>query len=63
MEKLNIDEAWSKYVKIEYIDGWASYDCKKGLWGCSGPDGPDLLQTAKHYFWQYFEDGEYFTMK
>ena len=35
-EKTVIDEAFKKYVEEKHIDGWASYDCKKGLWGACG---------------------------
>lgn len=34
-------------------------DCKLGLWGASGPDPESVEREARHYWIQYFSDGEY----
>ena len=36
-----------------------SVNCKKGLFGVSGPTKEQAMKEARHYFVQYFEDGEY----
>lgn len=35
------------------------YKCKKGLFSVYSPDKETALDEARHYFNQYFEDGEY----
>ena len=40
-------------------DGTYNIDCKKGLWGVSGAIYPQVMNEAKHYFQQYYSDGEY----
>ena len=36
-----------------------SIDCPKGLWGVTSENYSEAEQEARHYFWQYMEDGEY----
>ena len=36
-----------------------SIDCKRTLWGVSGPNLSQVLDEALRYFEQYDEDGEY----
>jgi len=38
---------------------WVTVRCKKGLWSVTAPDRDTALIEARHYFWQYFADGEY----
>ena len=33
--------------------------CKKGLWSVDAPTKEDALREARHYFAQYYQDGEY----
>ncbi len=33
--------------------------CRKGLWSVGGPDKLAVLDSAMHYFIQYYHDGEY----
>jgi len=33
--------------------------CKLGLWGCYGFDKGQLEAEARHYWIQYYQDGEY----
>lgn len=35
--------------------------CKRGLWSCEGPDHDEVERQARHYFLQYYQDGEYET--
>ena len=39
--------------------GQHTVDCKKGLFGVSAPTKEEAMKEARHYFIQYFEDGEY----
>lgn len=34
-------------------------ECKIGLWSVSGADVDRVINEAKHYFIQYYYDGEY----
>jgi len=36
-----------------------SIACKKGLWSVDAPTLEDAEREAKHYFQQYYHDGEY----
>ena len=56
---MDIDEAFKKYTKHKEIAGQHKISCVKGLWSVSGPTRASVDKEAKHYFWQYFEDGEY----
>lgn len=56
---MNIDEAYSKYTKHTQLDGRYQIECVKGLFGVDAPTKEQAENEAKHYFWQYFEDGEY----
>lgn len=40
-------------------EGRHEVDCKKGLFGVSAPTKEQAMKEARHYFVQYFEDGEY----
>lgn len=35
------------------------YGCPKGLWEVSSPDRKVAEREARHYFIQYYNDGEY----
>jgi len=36
-----------------------SIDCKLGLWGVVSHDKDSLERNARHYWIQYYRDGEY----
>lgn len=60
---MNINEAFEKFVevnKLHYGDN-VRYEarCTKGLFSVDAPSPNEALREAKHYFRQYFEDGEY----
>jgi hypothetical protein len=40
-------------------DGRHEVDCNKGLFGVSAATKEQAMKEARHYFLQYFEDGEY----
>lgn len=39
--------------------GLLEIDCKLGLWSVSGADAERVENEARHYWIQYFQDGEY----
>lgn len=53
------DKAFNKNTTLTKNKGQWHCDCKKGLWGVSGPTKDKVKAEAKHYFAQYLEDGEY----
>lgn len=42
--------------------GW-DISCNKGLWGVSCKSKKACMREARHYFIQYFSDGEYNTLQ
>lgn len=34
-------------------------ECRKGLWAVDAPTLVQAEREARHYFWQYYADGEY----
>ena len=56
---MDIDEAYEKFTKHKKTKHGYQIDCVKGLWGVTAPTKKEAEREAKHYFWQYFEDGEY----
>jgi len=43
-------------------DGTVQIHCKLGLWGVSGRNRKQVEREAMHYWFQYYEDGEYSTL-
>ena len=39
--------------------GYTIIDCKRGLWGVCAPTLKQAMDEARHYFVQYYADGEY----
>lgn len=57
MDKIYADfHKWVKFKKTKY--GWEA-NCKKGLFGVTAPTKEIAENEAKHYFIQYWADGEY----
>lgn len=40
-------------------DGSMEVNCKRGLWGVFGSNKDRVEREAKHYWAQYYRDGEY----
>lgn len=40
-------------------NGRQIYECPKGLWSVSSPERAVAEREARHYFQQYYSDGEY----
>lgn len=55
-----IAKEFEKYVKHKKAkDGFHEYNCVKGLFGVSSKTKEIAEQEARHYFIQYYADGEY----
>lgn len=57
----NIDEAYDKFTKHKKTKHGYEISCTKGLWGITAATKEQAEREAKHYFVQYFSDGEYNT--
>ena len=56
---MDIHEAFKKYTKTKKTATGYEVKCAKGLWGVHAPTEAEAMNEARHYFRQYFEDGEY----
>lgn len=56
---MTADEAFVKFTTYKKTKMFHSVKCNKGLWQVSAPKKEVAIAEAKHYFIQYFEDGEY----
>ena len=55
----DMDAAYRKWTVRGKTKHGYSIRCKKGLWAVAGPTKEIAERDAKHYFAQYFCDGEY----
>ncbi len=53
------DELFNKCVRRKSRDGRHEIRCRLGLFGVEGPDREAVEREARHYWIQYFQDGEY----
>ena len=56
---MDIDEAFKKFTRYRFVRGTHKVECVKGLWSVEAPTKEQSMKEARHYFWQYFDDGEY----
>jgi hypothetical protein len=54
-----IDDVYKKWTVITKTRTGYSVQCKKGLWSVDAPSLEKAEHEARHYFIQYFSDGEY----
>lgn len=55
-----IDDCFIKNTETKMMkNGRVEIHCKRGLWGVDAPTYAEAMHEAKHYFIQYYEDGEY----
>ena len=55
-----IEELFSLHTETKLMrNGRVEIHCKRGFWGVSAASEDEAMREAKHYFVQYFEDGEY----
>lgn len=56
---MNANETFEKITKRRQSRAGYRIDCRLGLWGVCAPTKEQAEREARHYFIQYFEDGEY----
>ena len=55
-----IDDCFMKNTETKMMkNGRVEIHCKLGFWGVDAPTYAEAMREAKHYFIQYYEDGEY----
>lgn len=54
-----IDKAFNENTLITEKKGRVFVRCKKGLWAVDAPNKEQALREARHYFVQYYADGDY----
>ena len=60
LNTMELLRSFDRCVKWECeSDGTVSCVCKVGLWSVYGKDREWVEREARHYWIQYFEDGEY----
>lgn len=52
-----LNDEFEKCVKRS--EGGRSIDCKLGLWGITSYSPESAEREARHYWIQYYQDGEY----
>lgn len=59
-DNLNIELQFQKNTKSSLTaTGTLTIRCRKGLWAVSSRDHDAVKRDARHYFFQYWKDGEY----
>lgn len=59
-EVVEMEAAFRKHtIRRVRHGGRYSVRCRRGLWAVEGPDRESVDAEARHYFRQYYEDGEY----
>jgi hypothetical protein len=56
---MSIDDAFNKFTRYKKTKFGHEVSCIKGLLCICAPDKVQAITEAKHYFAQYFSDGEY----
>jgi len=59
MGEPDLDKLFEKCVRRTFDDEWHNVRCKLSFWSTSGANKELVERTAKNYWRQYFEDGEY----
>ncbi len=56
----SLEAMFHKCTEIKLLkDGTVEIRCKQGLWVVCGSDREQVERDARHYWQQYFDDGEY----
>lgn len=50
---------FEKATKVTEKKGRHTIKCRKGLWAVDAPSKAAAIKEALHYFFQYYNDGEY----
>lgn len=56
---MDIDDAFQRFTVQRPNKNGFRITCKLGLWGVFAPTKDQAIAEARHYFVQYFNDGEY----
>jgi len=56
---MNIDDEFAKRTYKKKEGDRFCINCKKGLWGVTASTREEAMREARHYFIQYYMDGEY----
>ena len=56
---MKIDDGFKAFTKHKKDEFGFCVDCALGLWGVSAPTQEEAEREARHYFVQYWGDGEY----
>jgi len=56
---MDLDKEFNKNTYKSIKDGQYAVNCKKGLWGVTASTREEVMREARHYFIQYYMDGEY----
>jgi len=56
---MNVDDAFDKFTEYKHTKYGHEVNCVKGLFGVTAPDKDEAIREARHYFVQYYQDGEY----
>ena len=54
-----IDEDFERFTNYKHTEFGHEISCSKHLWAVTAPTKKQAEREAKHYFIQYYEDGEY----
>lgn len=54
-----MSDLFDRCVKKSCRGGKTSISCRLGLWGVEGRDVDQVEKEARHYWIQYYKDGEY----
>ena len=54
-----MNDKFKEFTITKVIGSRVSIDCVKGLWGVDAPTLEQAEDEARHYFRQYWSDGEY----
>jgi hypothetical protein len=55
----DVDAAYKKFTKTRKTKHGYNVKCSKGLWSITAPTKDQAIREGKHYFIQYYMDGEY----
>lgn len=56
---MSLDEAFDKFTIMSIKMGRFAIKCKKGILAVDVPTKSQAVREEKHYFAQYYADGEY----
>ena len=56
---MDINESFEKHTEYTRVGGRHEVKCLSGFFAVSAGTKEDAMREARHYFIQYFSDGEY----